>query len=210
MVIGWPGVLGRPAPPGLATNSPRHRESNRGRCGPSPLPLSHDARRKTRRIKCRWTIVLSQVYRRFASAPGPWPDAAMARWANLQRIWAAKRGEKKRETKDTHREREREREREANNYNKTRRLGACVGGFSPVALSSYCRAPRHTGTSVSIPHTHTSVKPHGRHLHMDLPKAFFGILTLSNFVNFGILRAENLAAAAAPSSNIVPGPSGAK
>ena len=106
----------------------------------------------------------------------------------MQRIWAAKRGEKKRETKDREREiereREREREREANNYNKTRRLGACVGGFSPVALSSYCRAPRHTGTSVSIPHTHTSVKPHGRHLHMDLPKVLFGILTLSNFVMF--------------------------
>ena len=27
---------------------------------------------------------------------------------------------------------------------KTRRSGACVGGFSPVAPGSYCRAPRHT------------------------------------------------------------------
>ena len=141
--------------------------------------------------------------------PGPWPDAATARRANLQKTCAANKMQGEQEGAKSDREREREREREANNYNKTRRLGACVGGFSPVALSSYCRAPRHTGTSVSIPHTHTSVKPHGRHLHMDLPKAFFGTFTSSNFKNFRILRVENLAEAVPPpNSNIVPWPSG--
>ena len=128
--------------------------------------------------------------------PGPWPDAATARRANLQKTCAANKMQGKQE--GTKSDREREREREANNYNKTRRLGACVGGFSPVALSSYCRAPRHTGTSVSIPHTHTSVKPHGRHLHMDLPKAFFPDIHLVGFREFSNFASGKLGRGRAP------------